>query len=163
MCCGEGGTLQTNIADVYGECSQCMDRTGFAPAHSGMCFLGLHCSGSRVFCRAMSKKALRFMHFPGLSHTGSGSRVLLKGTDSVGRAFCALPRSEQLRRPGAWRAHCPRWAVCLNHLLGPSPSASWVHHESTVTGAPYVSFGELISGCDPPGRCQPYRIPGRPG
>ena len=97
LCSGEEGTLQTNIADVYGECSQCMDRTGFAPAHSGMCFLGLHCSGSKVFCRAMSKKALRFMHFPGLSHTGSGSRVLLKGTDSVGRAFCALPGSDQLR------------------------------------------------------------------
>ena len=26
----------------------------------------------------------------------------------VGHAFCALPRSEQLRRPGAWPAHCPR-------------------------------------------------------
>ena len=37
------------------------------------------------------KQALCFMHFPGLSRSGSGSRVLLKGTDSVGRAFCALP------------------------------------------------------------------------
>ena len=31
-----------------------------------------------------------------LSRSGSGSRVLHKGTDSVGPAFCALPRSEQL-------------------------------------------------------------------
>ena len=30
------------------------------------------------------------------------ARVLCKGTDSAGRAFCALPRSEQLRPPGAW-------------------------------------------------------------
>ena len=48
------------------------------------------------------KWALRFVHSPGVSHSGSGSQVLLKGTDSVGRVFCALPKSEQLRQPGAW-------------------------------------------------------------
>ena len=48
------------------------------------------------------KRALGFMHFPGLSRSGSGSQVLHKGTDSVGPVFCALPRSEELRRPGAW-------------------------------------------------------------
>ena len=48
------------------------------------------------------KWALGFVHFPGLSHSRSGSWVLHKGTDSVGPASCALPRSEQLRRPGAW-------------------------------------------------------------
>ena len=37
-----------------------------------------------------------------LSRSGSGSRVLPTGADSVGPAFCALPRSEQLRLPGAW-------------------------------------------------------------
>ena len=47
--------------------------------------------------------------------------------------------------------------------LHPSPGnlVSWVHHESTISGVLYVSSGELISGCDPPGRCQPSRIPGR--
>ena len=50
--CGEGGTLQTNIIGMCGEFLQCMDHSGFAPAHTGMCFLGLHCSGSRVLCRA---------------------------------------------------------------------------------------------------------------
>ena len=34
--CGEGGTLQTNITGVCGECSQCVGHTGFAPAH-GVC------------------------------------------------------------------------------------------------------------------------------
>ena len=48
------------------------------------------------------KQALDCVHFPGLSHSGSGSWVLHKGTDSVGPTFCALPWSEQLRRPGAW-------------------------------------------------------------
>ena len=57
------------------------------------------------------KQALHFVQFPGLSH--SGSRVFCKGTDSVGCVFCALLRSKQLRQPGAWGAHCPRWGVCL--------------------------------------------------
>ena len=33
LCCGEGGTQQTNMAGVCGECLQCMDHTGFSPAH----------------------------------------------------------------------------------------------------------------------------------
>ena len=109
------------------------------------------------------KWALGCMHFPCLRCSGSGSWVLHKGTDTVGPAFCALPRSEELRQPGAWRAHCPRWAVSLNHLPGPSHSVSWVHHKSAISGVPCVSSGELISGCHPPGRCQPSRIPGRLG
>ena len=46
--------------------------------------------------------ALGCVHFQDLHHSGSGSWVLHKGTDKVGPAFCALPRSEQLRRSGAW-------------------------------------------------------------
>ena len=57
--------------------------------------------------------------------------------------------------------HCPRWSVHLNYLPGPSFSVSWVHHKSAVSGVPCVSSGELISSCNPPGRCQPSRIPGR--
>ena len=68
------------------------------------------------------KWGLRFMHFPGLSHSGSASRVIHKGTDSAVHVFCALPRSKQLSRAGSWQEHCPRWAMCLNHL--PSPSCS---------------------------------------
>ena len=40
--------------------------------------------------------------------------VLHKCTDSVGPVFCALPRSDQLRRPDTWRAHCPQ---CVVHLI----------------------------------------------
>lgn len=32
LCCGEGGTLRTNIT-VSAECSQYPDHAGFAPAH----------------------------------------------------------------------------------------------------------------------------------
>ena len=109
------------------------------------------------------KWVLGCVHFPGLSCSGSGSRVLHKGTNLVGPAFCALPRSQQLRRPGAWQAHCPRWSVHFNHLPGPSHSVSQVCRESAFSGVLCVSSGELISGCNPPGRCQPSRIPGRLG
>ena len=47
------------------------------------------------------KRALGCVHFPGLSRSGLGSWVFHKGTDWVGHAFCALPRSKRLRRPGA--------------------------------------------------------------
>ena len=94
---GEGGTPQTNIAGVCGKCSQCMDHTGFAPAHSSVCFLGLHCSGCRVFCRALSKAGPGFFALPRSKLLGSGSRVCCKGTDSVEHVFCALPWSKQLR------------------------------------------------------------------
>ena len=82
-----------------------------------------------------------FMHFPGLSHSGSGSRVLHKGTDLVGCAFCAFPRFEQLRQPAALRAHCLRRSVHLNHLPSPGRSVSQVHCESTVLGVPCLLWG----------------------
>ena len=37
-CCGEGGTLQTNITGVCGECLQYLGCTGFAPAHGVYAF-----------------------------------------------------------------------------------------------------------------------------
>ena len=64
--------------------------------------------------------ALECVHFPGLSHSGSGSRVLHKSTDSVGSEFCVLPRSEWLRCPGAWRVHSPQVGRCIL-----SPPRSW--------------------------------------
>jgi len=99
------------------------------------------------------------MLVPGLSCSDSGSRVLCKGTDSVGHAFCALPRSEQFRRSGSWWVHLPRWTVHLNHLPGPRCSVSWVCHESTISGVPCVSSGELISGCHPPWRMSTVQVP----
>ena len=64
-----------------------------------VCFLSLHCSGFRLLCR---ERFLGCVYFPGLSCSGSNSRVLHKGAHSVGSVFCSLPRSEQFRRPGTW-------------------------------------------------------------
>ena len=62
------------------------------------------------------RQALGCMHFSGLSH--SCSCVLHKSTDLVGPVFCALPRSKQLRKPGAWRVHFPQVGKCV---LSPPP------------------------------------------
>ena len=71
LCCGEEGTLQTNITGVCGECSQCLSHTGFAPAHS-MCAFPVYtaqapgCSAGELSkvgpgLRALSRsKLLRF-------------------------------------------------------------------------------------------------------
>ena len=108
-CCGEGGTLQTNITGVCWECLQCKDHSGFAPAHwhfpgvlswSTLLRLQVALQGN------CPKWALSFVHFPGLSCSGSGSWVRHKGTDLGGLVFCALcllhsssssSRSEELR------------------------------------------------------------------
>ena len=79
------------------------------PTHGVCAFLVYTAQAPGCSAGELSKRgALVCVHFPGLTHSVSGSRVLHKGTDSVGPAFCALPGSEQLRRPGAWRAHTPQ-------------------------------------------------------
>ena len=87
--CGEGGMLQT---DNIGVLSQYLNHTGSAPTH-GACILPAH-TARALGCSTGNnpRLALGCMHLP-----GSGTRVVLRGTDSVGPAFCALPRSEQLR------------------------------------------------------------------
>ena len=59
-----------------------------------------------MLCALPRSKLLRF-------------RFSTKGIDLAGPVFCALPRSEELRQPGAWRAHCPRCAVGLITSLVP--------------------------------------------
>ena len=160
--CEEGATLQTNITGMCGQCLQCMNHTGLAQLLGSVLSWSTQLRLQVALQGNCPKQALGFMHFPGLRCSDPGSRVLHKSTDSVGPAFCALPSSELLRRPCAWQMHCPRWPVHLNHLPSPSHLVSWVH-PSAFSGVLCVFSGELISGCDPPGRFQLSRIPGRLG
>ena len=70
---------------------------GFPPAH-GVCAFPVY-TAQAVGCSAGNylRPALGCMHFPGLSRSGSGTPVVLKGADQVGPTSCALPRSEQFR------------------------------------------------------------------
>ena len=90
-CCGEGGTLQTNITVLCRECPQCLGHTGFAPAH-GVCAFPVY-TAQALGCSAGSclRQALGCMHFPGLNCSGSGSRVLHKGW--LGLRFVPFPGS----------------------------------------------------------------------
>ena len=72
------------------------------------------------------KQALGCMHFPGLSRSGSDSRVLLKGTGSVGPAFCALPSPSSSGDRVLGEHTLPKWRVRLINSLAPAaPFAGW--------------------------------------
>ena len=120
LCCEERGTLQTNITGVCQVCSQCLGHTGLAPTHGVCAFLVYTAQAPGCSAGNCLKPALGCAHFPGLRHSGSGSWVLHKCTDLVGPAFYALPRSEQLRQPGAWLAHTPQVHGASYHLPHPS-------------------------------------------
>ena len=119
LCCGEEHCKQISLACV-------------GSAHSVWATLGLPLlmacllSWSTLLRLQVAlqgnclKQALGCVHFPGLSRLGSGSQVLHKGTDSVGPAFCALPRLEQLRQPGAWQAQATSASYYLIISLVPA-------------------------------------------
>ena len=97
------------------------------------------------------KWALRCMHFPGLSCLGSGSRVLHKGTDLVGPAFCALSLVRETQAIGCLVSSHSQAGGASDRLPCPSCSVFWVYNRRAFSGVPCVSSGELISGCDCPG------------
>ena len=90
LCCGEGGTLQTNITGV---CLQCLGHTGFAPAH-GVCAFPVYTAQA-----------------PGCS-AGELSKA--------GPGLCALPRSKLLRFmfSGTPQRHRLGWVciLCLSQV-----------------------------------------------
>ena len=104
------------------------------------------------------KWTLCFMYFPGLSC--SGSRVFARAQTQMGCGFCDLPGPNCSGNWVVGKRTVPG-GPCIHALSNLGDSVSWVCHEGTVPGVPCVSSGELISGCDTPGRCEPSRIPGR--
>ena len=98
LCCGEGGTLQANITGMCGEYSQCLGHTGFAPIHGVCAFLVYFAQAPGCSAVELSKVGPRLLALPSskpLRFRFSGTPQ--RSTDSVGPAFCALPRSMQLR------------------------------------------------------------------
>ena len=81
-------------------------------------FPRLHCSGSRLLSR---EQVLSCVRFPGLSRSGSGSRVVHKDAGSVGPAFCAFPgpsssgsqERDSTLSPGAARLIPSRVPACF--------------------------------------------------
>ena len=89
------------------------------------------------------------MHFPGLSHPGSGSQARHRAQTLLGVRFVPFPGLSSSGNQ-----------VLEEHTV---PGGPCMLITSLVLGVPCVSSGKLILGYDPPGRCQPSRIPGRRG
>ena len=117
LCCGEWGTLQTSISGACGKCSHFMDHTRLAPTHSSMCFLGLHCLGSRLLCKiTVQSKLCIFVLFPGPS--SSDDQVL--GECTVPGGPCVLITSLVL---ATQFLRCATRAP--SHVCCVSPLGSW--------------------------------------
>ena len=107
-CAAEGGTLQTYITGVCGECSQCLGHTGFA---HGVCF------------------PVYTAQAPGCS-TGELSKA--------GPGLRALPRSKPLRFRFSGTPQRHRLGLCFVPFPGLSSSGVQVLCERTTSGVPYV-------------------------
>ena len=149
MCCRERGQCRKK-SGMCGDCLRvwttlCLSQlTVVCPfqvytAQAPGCSAGALSNSGPAFHALPRSKLLRF----------SGT---LQGHDSVGCPLFAIPMSEQLRRPGVCQATAPGGP----RILVTSPIAT-----SALSQVCRVSPRELISGCGPPGRCQPCRIPGR--
>ena len=153
LCYGEGGTLQTYVTGMCGECSQCLGRTGFAPTHGVSAFPVYTAQALGCSARNCLRRALGCMHFPGLRRSGSGSQVLHRGADLLGWGlhFVPFPGPSCSGDQVLGEHSRPQVGAVTYRLPRPCCSAFWVHNRRGFSGMPCVSSGELISGCDPPG------------
>ena len=108
LACARSASATLGLPPVHGACSlsvHAAQALGCSAANHprpalghGACGLPAH-TAQALGCSAGNhpRLALGCMHLPGLSCSDSGTQVVLRGADSVGPAFCALPRSKQLR------------------------------------------------------------------
>ena len=113
-CCGEAGTMQTNITGMRGEYSQCLGHTGFAPTHSLCAFLVYTAQAPGCSAGELSK---------------------------VGPGLCALPRSKPhtFKFWGTPQRHRLVWACtfCPSHVRAPQATRCF---ESTLFPGVAVSL-----------------------
>ena len=124
--CREGGTLQMNNT---GMCSQCLGHSGPAPAH-GMCDFRHTAQALGCSTENSLRPALGCMDLPGLSCSGSGTWVVVRGADSVfAPVFCTQVRAAQVMR-------CLASAVAATYRLPrPCHSVFWVYNQRTFSDA----------------------------
>ena len=143
--------------------SECLGHTGFVHTHSVCAFVVYTAQAPGCSARELPKEG------PGLHALPRSKPLRFRFLGPPQRHklgwTCVLCPS-QVRAAQTTRclaSTLPRWAV---HLISSLVLAAWflvVRSGSIVSGVPCVSSRELISGCNPPGGCQPSRIPGRLG
>ena len=137
-CCGEGGTLQTSITGMCGECSQCLSYTGFAPS---MCAFPVYtaqapgCSAGELskagpgLCALPRSKPLRFRF------------LVTPQRCSLGQALVLCP--SQVQAAQATRCLASALSLSVVRLIA-SPVPAFRFPGSPVSGVLCVSSGELI-------------------
>ena len=124
LCCGEGGTLQTNITGVCGECSQCLGHIGFAPTHRVCAFPVYTAQAPGCSAGELSKAG------PGLCAPPRSDPLRFKfwGTPQRHRLGLSLfvPFPGPSSSGDAWQAHSPQVGNASYHLPCVSCSVSWV-------------------------------------
>ena len=120
------------------------------------------CTAQALGCSAGNclMLALGCMHSPGL--TAAQVQVLGYSTKVqtwLGLRFVPILGPSSSGGQVLGEHSCPQLKAATYRLPHPSCSVFWVYNSCTFSGVPCVSFGELISGCDPPSRCRPSRIP----
>ena len=129
-CCGEGGTLRTDIA-LCGEHAPCSGHSGFAP-YRGLCAFPIY-TAQAPSCSIWSGPCVE---------CGSSFQVLHESADSVAPAFCAFP--------GLSCSGSQRLGRNLPRCSAPFPSAAPARAAGRVPAA-CICSEESASSRDPPG------------
>ena len=123
-CSGEGGTPQTNISGVCGECSQCLGHTGFAPIHAVCAFPFYTAQAPGCPAGEPSKRG------PGLHALSRSKRLRSSGTPHRHRLgwACVLCPSQGSSGDQVLGEHALPTEWWSYHLPGPRPLVSWARH-----------------------------------
>ena len=140
LCCGEGGSQQTNNAGMCGECSQWKDH---ATSQGTVCFPGLHCSVSRMLCKGTIPSG-PCIPCTSQVQAAQGLRGSARELFPMVPAFHALPRSKLLRISGALQGHCAQWSLHSMQFPGPSCSGSQGLCKSTVPSGPCIPCNSQV-------------------
>ena len=154
---------QIPLACVWGVLTVCLDHTGFAPTHDVCAFPVYMAQAPGCSAGELSKAGPGFHALPGSKLL----RFRFSGTPQrhrLGWAHVLCHSQVQAVQVTRCLASALSQVGCASYYLpSPSRSVSRVCSESTYSSVLCVSSEELISGCNPPGRCQLSRIPGRLG
>ena len=124
------------------------------PRSRRVCFPCQHCLGSRLLCWELSVAGPGLYALPRFEllrfrYSGSPQRCRL--------SWACVLCSPRVRAAQVTRC-LPNVVAATYCLPRPCWSVFWVYNQRTFSGVLCVSTGELISGCDPPGRSRPSRI-----